>query len=123
VLLAIFATAGMLAAPLWQKIVANRVFVYLAFISYNLYLWNKFVILWVAVHWLPFFRNWPHSTLIANLLPFVCALLIGIAATYLIERPFLDHGWAVLSWRVPRKIEPKAPTTSPSPDRPAAERL
>ncbi|HEV2909427.1 MAG TPA: acyltransferase [Candidatus Eremiobacteraceae bacterium] len=123
VLLGIFATAGMLGAPLWQKIVANRVFVYLAFISYNLYLWNKFVILWVVAHWLPFFGNWPHSTLIANLLPFACALLIGIAATYLIERPFLDHGWAVLSWRVPRKLEPNAPSTSPSPDRPAAERL
>ena len=97
-LLAVFAVAGMLALPFWQRLVANPVLVYLAFISYNLYLWNKFVIRWMAIHVLPFFRDWPHSTLIANTLPFVAALLVGIAATYLIERPFLDHGWAVLGF-------------------------
>ncbi|MBV8082968.1 MAG: hypothetical protein JOY86_08355, partial [Candidatus Eremiobacteraeota bacterium] len=67
---------------------------------------------WMAIHVLPFFRDWPHSTLIANTLPFVAALLVGIAATYLIERPFLDHGWAVLGFGNKRKataaVPPKA---------------
>ncbi|MBV8172566.1 MAG: acyltransferase [Candidatus Eremiobacteraeota bacterium] len=106
-LLAVFAVSGMLAAPLWQRIIANRVFVYCAFISYNLYLWNKFVIVAIAHYVLPFFRNWPYSTWIANLLPLTAAVLVAIAATYLVERPFLDHGWAVLSFGRKRKaIEP-----------------
>jgi len=104
-LLAVFAVSGMLGASAWQRIIANPVFVYFAFISYNLYLWNKFVIVWVAVHVLPFFRAWPHSTLIANLLPLCAAILVAIATTYLIERPFLDHGWAVL--RTPFRLKAK----------------
>jgi peptidoglycan/LPS O-acetylase OafA/YrhL len=108
-LLAVFAISGMLGAPLWQRLIANPVLVYFAFISYNLYLWNKFVIVWVAVHVLPFFRYWPHSTLIANLLPLCAAILVAIATTYLIERPFLDHGWEVLRLPFRFKAKPPAP--------------
>jgi peptidoglycan/LPS O-acetylase OafA/YrhL len=95
-LLAIFAVSGMLGAPSWQKVVANPVFVYLAFISYNLYLWNKFVILWVRGHVLSYFAHWPHAPLISIWLPVAAALLIAIVATYAIERPFLDSGWSIL---------------------------
>ena len=112
-LLAVFAVSGMLGASAWQRLIANPVLVYFAFVSYNLYLWNKFVIVWVAVHVLPFFRSWPHSTLIANLVPLCAAILVAIATTYLVERPFLDHGWAVLQMPFRLKAKPKV-TAKPS---------
>jgi hypothetical protein len=62
---------------------------------------------------LPFFRAWPYSTWIANLLPLTAAVLVSIAATYLVERPFLDRGWAVLGFGRKRKAPVPAAANTP----------
>jgi hypothetical protein len=38
---------------------------------------------------------------------------VSIAATYLVERPFLDHGWAVLGFGRKRKAPVPAAANTP----------
>jgi len=86
---------GSLCGPrLWRKVFANPAFVFLAVISYNLYLWHQIVFRWVAT-W-PFIPHpagvtrgdpaWGWITAICGL-----AIALGIASliTYALERPLL----------------------------------
>jgi peptidoglycan/LPS O-acetylase OafA/YrhL len=86
---------GSLFAPgFWHKIIANRVLVFLAIVSYNMYLWHQIVFRWVAT-W-PFIphpqgvtRGDPTWAWITTTCGFAIALAIASFVTFAIERPLL----------------------------------
>jgi peptidoglycan/LPS O-acetylase OafA/YrhL len=114
VLIALFAFAGALAVPVWQNLVANRVLVFLAVISYNLYLWNKFIIVWLKNHMLLLlYALSPHAApYFVYGIAVLCCVLVAVATTYLLERPILQNGWKELwPWRAgaAKKASPSSP--------------
>jgi len=88
------AIGSLFAPPFWHKIIGNRVLVFLAVISYNMYLWHQVVFRWVAT-W-PFIphpqgvtRGDPTWAWITTLCGLGIALGIASLVTYAIERPLL----------------------------------
>jgi peptidoglycan/LPS O-acetylase OafA/YrhL len=85
---------SLLAVPSWRKALANRAFVFLALISYNLYLWHQVVFRWVAT-W-PFIPHAPGVTRGDPIWSWIvtlcgCAIALAVASfvTYVVERPLL----------------------------------
>ncbi len=104
-----FAVAALQALPAWRASIANPLLVFLAAISYNLYLWHQLIARqFVAWHWPapatadP--HDDPHWRMLFTLVAFGAALLVATVLTYGLERP-------LLRWR-PRR---KAPSGVPSP--------
>ncbi len=86
---------GSLAAPaLWQSLLANAPLRFMAFISYNLYLYHQMVArLMVRAHIPPFAGHDPHADPVWQVRYTILAFVITIAqaaiVTYLFERPLL----------------------------------
>ncbi|MGA3039031.1 MAG: acyltransferase [Vulcanimicrobiaceae bacterium] len=100
----LFALGSLFAPRFWHRIIANPVFVFLAVISYNMYLWHQIVFRWVAT-W-PFIphsagttRGDPTWAWITTLCGFAIALAIASLVTYAIERPLLRMDPESLSLR------------------------
>jgi peptidoglycan/LPS O-acetylase OafA/YrhL len=92
--IAMLGLGSLFAAPLWKKLFVNPVLVFLAAISYNLYLWHQVVFRWVAT-W-PFIPH-PHGITrgdplwawITTLCGLSIALALATLITYAVERPLL----------------------------------
>jgi len=88
-------TVGSVAAfPLWHRLFANRVLVFLSVISYNAYIWHQLVargLLWLKIP--PIATTDPHNDPHWQLLALPIYLLAGVAVasvlTYAFERPLL----------------------------------
>ena len=86
-------TVGSVAAfPLWHRLFANRVLVFLSVISYNAYIWHQLVargLLWLKIP--PIATTDPHNDPHWQLLALPIYLLAGVAVasvlTYAFERP------------------------------------
>lgn len=94
VAIGLVALGSLFAPAVWHKVIANPVFVFLAVISYNMYLWHQVVFRWVAT-W-PFIPHPPGLTRgdpvwawITTISGFTIALAIASFVTYAIERPLL----------------------------------
>ena len=88
------AMGSLLAPRFWHKIIANPLLVFLAVVSYNMYLWHQIVFRWVAT-W-PFIpnpsgvtRGDPTWAWITTVCGFAIALAIASFVTFAIERPLL----------------------------------
>jgi len=96
------------AVPLWRRLVANRVLVFLSTISYNLYLWHQVIGRLIRDRgW------WPASTPVPTddptwrwsytMVSVAASVLVATAITYGVERPLLRRGVrgataSVLGW-------------------------
>ncbi len=88
------AVASCFAAPWWRKVLANRAFVFLSILSYNLYLWHTLVLIWLWKHGVPRAatanpRDDPHWKLAYIALGWTVSLAVSAAVTYFVERPLL----------------------------------
>lgn len=83
-----FATAlpTLFAATQWRSIIGSRVLVLLSAISYNLYLWNLEVMVWV--------HNAGFSPVGTFILGVAAAIGIALLVTYAFERPILEQSWS-----------------------------
>jgi peptidoglycan/LPS O-acetylase OafA/YrhL len=86
---------GLLAAPaLWQSLLANVPLRFMAFISYNLYLYHQMVArLMVHAHIPPYVGHDPHADPVwqvrYTILAFAFTIAQAAIVTYLVERPLL----------------------------------
>lgn len=92
--LSVLCLGSLFALPVWRVVLANRIFVFLAVISYNLYLWHQVVFRWVAT-W-PFIPHAPGVTRgdptwawLVTLCGLALAVGVATLVTYAIERPLL----------------------------------
>jgi peptidoglycan/LPS O-acetylase OafA/YrhL len=78
-------------------LLAHPLLVYLAAISYNLYLWHLEVIVWYQAHVAPLLASWIQAPILTQLI-LPAALCIGAAtlATKFIEQPFLRGRWRLM---------------------------
>ena len=104
-------TVGSVAAfPLWHRLFANRVLVFLSVISYNAYIWHQLVargLLWLKIP--PIATTDPHNDPHWQLLALPIYLLAGVAVasvlTYAFERPLLRFRWNGARGSAARAIE------------------
>ena len=104
-------TVGSVAAfPLWHRLFANRVLVFLSVISYNAYIWHQLVargLLWLKIP--PIATTDPHNDPHWQLLALPIYLLGGVAVasvlTYAFERPLLRFRWNGARGSAARAIE------------------
>lgn len=96
-LLLIFTIAALFSYRWLHLIIANRFFVFLGVISYNLYLWHNVVMLYMLRHRIPspstadphLDDHWKWVYLISSV---IISLIISTLITYAIERPILKKG-------------------------------
>jgi peptidoglycan/LPS O-acetylase OafA/YrhL len=93
-----WATVALLfAAPVLQNAVANVVLVFLAAISYNLYIWHQVIGRFlVAVH-VPGHVGSPiqsdhHWQIMFSIVAILCGIIVATLVTYLFEQPILRLG-------------------------------
>ncbi len=90
---ALFAIATPFAIRPWRAVVGNRVLVWLAGISYNLYLWHVLAIMWLIHRGFPATIERVHADPVLQGEFVAAALALGIAAatvvTYGFERPLM----------------------------------
>jgi peptidoglycan/LPS O-acetylase OafA/YrhL len=101
---AAFAVAALHALSAWRAAIANRALVFLAAISYNLYLWHQVIArAFVAAHWPAHAgadaHEDPRWKVLFTLVAMGSALLVATVLTYGLERP-------LLRWR-PRRGAPR----------------
>ena len=92
--IAALALGSLFAFPAWQRLLANPAFVFLAVISYNLYLWHQIVFRWVATWpFIPHAKGVTHGDPAWAWIVTACGLVLSVAiaslVTYAIERPLL----------------------------------
>jgi len=89
------ATLGsLLAFPAWQRVLANPFFVFLSFVSYNLYLWHQALAWMLRDARMPPWagsqpQSDPHWALPYTLVTMTFAILVAWLLTILVEQPFL----------------------------------
>ena len=117
VLFLCIAVPSVFALGAWQKILANRVFVFLSTISYNLYLWHLTIALLIKKRgWLP--AGTPDPThdpqWQAVYMVVVIAVSIAVATviTYAFERPLLRLGVRGAVRALRDRFLPRAPAAS-----------
>jgi peptidoglycan/LPS O-acetylase OafA/YrhL len=100
---ALFLVCGVcsaIALPAWRNVVAHPALVYLAGISYNLYLWHLEIIVWYDAHVAPLVQRvlaWPG---VAQLLvPPLLSIFAAAIVTRVVEKPFLRGGWRPMAAR------------------------
>jgi peptidoglycan/LPS O-acetylase OafA/YrhL len=117
--IAIFLAAigSLFALPAWRRLIANPVLVFLAVISYNLYLWHQVVFRWVAT-W-PFIPHAPGVTRgdptfawITTICGLAIALAVATLVTYAVERPLLRMDPDVAARRFSLAFRRVAPSRS-----------
>lgn len=108
--LATIALGAVFGMDWWKSIVANRVLVFYADISYTTYLWNAAILTFLAAHSGAFWGH-PWSGWLFAIVGIGACTLVGFITTHAIERPLLRHGeaisrriWATLA---PRQTESK----------------
>lgn len=85
---------SLFAHPLWVRLVANPALIFLAAISYNLYLWHQiFVYLLLRTPWFPKGAHAPHAQVLFTLIVVPFSLAVATLVTYLFERPILKGRW------------------------------
>lgn len=89
--------AGSLAPLAFQKAVANPVFAFLSFVSYNLYLWHQPIAAWLRSHGIPAASTPdPHHDPVwqfwYTLLAWAVAVAVAAVLTWGWETPFLRGG-------------------------------
>jgi peptidoglycan/LPS O-acetylase OafA/YrhL len=117
-LLAVFAVAACLSYPWLRAIIANKFFLFLGIISYNLYLWHNVIMLWMLHHRIPspltpdphYDDHWKWQYTAWSL---VVSVGVSSAITYFIERPLLKKGFRAITDLFTRR--PIAPTAAPAP--------
>jgi peptidoglycan/LPS O-acetylase OafA/YrhL len=94
-LLSVAAIFGPFGAEAATEVIANPVTQFLADISYNLYLWNKPLIIFftatVAAR-----GGWHAGSALGIVAVFGVCVAVAWFFTFFVERPFLERGWAVL---------------------------
>jgi peptidoglycan/LPS O-acetylase OafA/YrhL len=91
---AAIALGSLAAPPLWQSFLGNVPLRFMAFISYNLYLYHQLIArLMVRAHFPPFIGADPHADPVwqvrYTILAFVITIVQATIVTYLFERPLL----------------------------------
>ena len=109
--LTFFTLGSLLAAPMWRRAVANPLLMWLATISYNLYLWHGAIVVQcthtgfpcagIATPWLSD-PNWGSDFFWSYLL---VSLALATLVTYTFERPLLRLGTRGVFERVTRCIK------------------
>jgi len=92
--LAVLALGSLFAFPAWRRLLANPVLVFLAVISYNLYLWHQIVFRWVATWpFIPHAQGVTRGDPVWGWIVTACGLVLSVSiatlVTYAIERPLL----------------------------------
>lgn len=93
-----WATVALLfAAPFLQNAVANVVLVFLAAISYNLYIWHQVIGRLLVAYQVPGHVGSPiqadhHWQVTFSVLAIVCGVVVATLVTYLFEQPILRLG-------------------------------
>ena len=108
---ALMGLGSLLAFPLWQRALANRVLLFLAVISYNLYLYHQMLArLLLRWHVPPYGtsdpHNDPHWQITFTLTAFAATIVQAALVTYLFERPLLrvpPERWRALVSRIRRR--------------------
>ncbi len=99
----------------WRRLIANPLLLFLALVSYNLYLWHTLVMLWLLQHHIPAAStplahddvHWRPAFIALGTLASVAS---ATALTYFFERPLLGTGkpqpfafrWSLVSPRLAR---------------------
>jgi peptidoglycan/LPS O-acetylase OafA/YrhL len=107
-LLLVFTVASLFAYRWWHLVIANRVFVFLGIISYNLYLWHNVIMLAMLQHHIPASQmadphadaHWQWTYTVWSL---ALSLLVSTLITYAIERPLLKKGFRAIADLFPKR--------------------
>ena len=115
-LLGVFTVASCFSYSWWRELLANRITVFLAAISYNLYLWHQVIFLYMLKHRIPppstpdphYDNYWKWVYCAAGL-----AVVIGVSTfiTYAIERPLLKRGFRAITDLFAKRQAPPAAAT------------
>jgi peptidoglycan/LPS O-acetylase OafA/YrhL len=121
-LVGVFTLASLFAYRWWHAVIANRVFVFLGVISYNLYLWHNVIMVAMLQHHIPASRMLdPHADShwkwVYTFWSLALSLVVATFITYAIERPLLKSGFRAITDRFPKRraSDPQAeaaPTTA-----------
>jgi len=107
-LLAVFTVASLFAYRWWHAVIANRLFVFLGIISYNLYLWHNVIMLAMLKYHIPRSRlpnphGDEHWKWVYTVWSVVLSLLVSTFITYAIERPLLKKGFRAITDLFPKR--------------------
>lgn len=106
------AVTSSLSMNFWKKVLANKFFIFMSVISYNLYIWHQFIAAKLFNARIPSPSTAdPHGDFNWQILFSVLAILIGILfsslITYLYERPILKLGFINYFKKIFMLIKPK----------------
>jgi len=112
--------ASVFAVEVWQKILANRVLVFLSTISYNLYLWHLIIGLLIKKRgWLP--ADTPDPThdprwqAMYTVIAIAVSIVVATVITYAFERPLLRLGVRGSIQAVRDRFTPRSATSASKP--------
>ena len=98
VLLAIATVFGPFGARVYRAVISNPGTRFIAFISYNLYLWNKPLLIMFTGR-VSAGGGWPYGTALGIVAALGLCVAVAWFFTHFIEQPFLDRGWSALQRR------------------------
>jgi len=89
--------SGVFSLKLWVSVIANRFFVFLGLISYNLYIWHQLIAFYLYNHRIvlpsvPVPRDDLSWQLVFTLIVSVGSLLFASLLTFCFERPLMKYG-------------------------------